>query len=45
VPKRGFEPARVSPPPPQEAVVCAGLEVEFEIPKNCRIRETPLRRG
>jgi hypothetical protein len=25
VPKAGFEPARVSPPPPQDGAVCAGL--------------------
>ena len=27
VPKAGFEPARVSPPPPQDSVVCAGFAV------------------
>jgi len=25
VPKAGFEPARVSPPPPQDGVVCTGF--------------------
>ena len=32
VPKAGFEPARVSPPPPQDGVVCAGFAVRVAFP-------------
>jgi len=34
VPKAGFEPARVSPPPPQDGVVCTGLQSVRTPPRN-----------
>jgi hypothetical protein len=33
VPKAGFEPARVSPPPPQNGVTCLRRETEFFLSK------------